>query len=736
MSGDKGDINVGAGSSCVPSKRRRGGIISDNDSSESMVHSPSFFYEKSRDGDESLLDISVSDENIDDPDYVVRDKEKIDSCISKSDSDCDLPGPNVDLPVEKSARPSVPVVRKHKVGRQLERNPEKWEKNVAKRKRNRGEEYTTYTKKLTVAARHTGTPCKDGCFHVIGLEKVKDVFKKFWAIGDYDMQNTYLMSLIREEQIKRKRTKEEVSKRQCNFGYFIKTENSEFKVCRSGFASIFGFSDQKIRVLVAKKRETATGMPVPDKRGKHPSSRAIKDIRLDRVKEHIESLVVTASHYSRARNPHRRYMEADGGSIPMLYGLYLSWMADEHPEEETVKRSFYHHIFTKKYNIVFKRPVTDKCNNCDILEKAIRNTKDSKGDTRELQDLLNTHKEAAEIPRNILANHETVKPNKNGNMRCIAMDLQQTLPLPRLNANAAFYKTKLWLFNFCIHDINNDKSWMFLWDETTASRGADEIGSCLIKWLNIQFNEKNADFVHLRIFCDNCAGQNKNKYLIMTALREVHSKRLFRVEFVFMKSGHSFLPCDRSFGKIEMQLRGMSYVGTPEEYQKIIQHSVHKTFPVIQMKREDFFDLKSLGNHIVKKQQKPGIASACQLVVCVNYKEGFYIKNDYIFEDDEDTLIKVKYMKGKGAWKKEKFDLSSVPLPIKYATARLVDPKKLQDLQKLKRHLLLNGLEWLNQLLASQEDLRKKGITSMEADEDLDDPESTAMDYLPVQSLP
>lgn len=91
---------------------------------------------------------------------------------------------------------------------------------------------------------------------------------------------------------------------------------------------------------------------------------------------------------------------------------------------------------------------------------------------------------------------------------------------------------------------------MYFWGESVAGRGSDEIASCLLHWLG-----EEAEFTTLTIFADNCAGQNKNLNMILMALREVHSARLFRVELALLVSGHSYLPCDRSFGVLEKAIR-------------------------------------------------------------------------------------------------------------------------------------------------------------------------------------
>lgn len=60
---------------------------------------------------------------------------------------------------------------------------------------------------------------------------------------------------------------------------------------------------------------------------------------------------------------------------------------------------------------------------------------------------------------------------------------------------------------------------MFVWDEVTGGHGSDEVASCLIKWLDIKMGQQSRDFTTLRIFCDNCVGQNKNLNILLKALQ-------------------------------------------------------------------------------------------------------------------------------------------------------------------------------------------------------------------------
>ena len=170
-----------------------------------------------------------------------------------------------------------------------------------------------------------GPPCSDGCFDRVTPDGVNSVFSAFWGLGDYDMQNAYLQKLIRVKAVKRKRTTAEISRRATTMEYSIINGLQTIKVCKAGFIAMHGLTRGRIESVV--KKMTHTGIPIADRRGKHPSSNKIVGVNAARVREHIRMLPVLTSHYSRATAPHRRYLDSSL-SISKLHDLYISWMSE------------------------------------------------------------------------------------------------------------------------------------------------------------------------------------------------------------------------------------------------------------------------------------------------------------------------------------------------------------------------------------------------------------------------
>ncbi|KAJ8892496.1 hypothetical protein PR048_005076 [Dryococelus australis] len=101
----------------------------------------------------------------------------------------------------------------------------------------------------------------------------------------------------------------------------------------------------------------------------------------------------------------------------------------------------------------------------------------------------------------------------------------------------------------------------YVFTEVSLKKGSNEIASALYHCLQ---NTDLVDIHSIHLFADGCGGQNKNKNLIGMV-----SKR-FKVLLVFPVVGHSFIPLDCVFRKIERALKKMPKSVDPIEYTSVI----------------------------------------------------------------------------------------------------------------------------------------------------------------------
>lgn len=604
--------------------------------------------------------------------------------------------------------------------------------------KNQGLAYEAAHTKKAVEAKKIGKPCKckNKCFDKVGEEGVKAVFENFWKIGNYNKQNTYLTSRMHVLQPKRRYTNNPESNL-VRYDYTVKYGDQEFSVCRYAFPAMHGISVRRMEIHQKRMRSSVTGTPIADKRGSGPSANKITGEKLQIVHEHIKSLPTKSSHYTRCRAPHRKYLEDGPTSIKSLYLYFLEWADIFHNGVETVKQRFYEKVFTECYNISFRMPKKDTCTTCDKMAIEIKDKKSEEIDTKSLEETLQKHKALGKHVSGLLSDMALLKRPasvyEKDVVRVVAMDLQQTQPCPRVSSGMAYYLRKLWVYNFCIYDVTKGKGSMFVWDEVTGGRGSDEIATCLMKWLEIRQSE-GQKFDVLRVFCDNCGGQNKNIYVILAALRLIHAKKLVRIEFVFMVSGHSYMPCDRSFGNIEKNFQRLPEgLQTTESYVTRIRTAVTPNFETVAMQREDFVDIKCLMKGVTRRKTDVNFSNATQLIVTYQYKEGFLLKTDYNMMSDDTNTIRCRLMKGQAKYSPKLFDLSQIDMPVKYATPRALDKKKVDDLRSMLSLVKPSARPWLQQLIDTQQELADRGAQpALADDEDVgSDCENDQQDYDP-----
>ncbi|CAH1107089.1 unnamed protein product [Psylliodes chrysocephalus] len=167
----------------------------------------------------------------------------------------------------------------------------------------------------------------------------------------------------------------------------------------------------------------------------------------------------------------------------------------------------------------------------------------------------------------------TKKSKESNNVVALAFDYIQNLQLPKIPVQDLFNLRQLTVRVFCIHNMKTDQVVYFIYHEGCGKKGPNEVCSFLYQFIK-EYIPKSVR--KLRLFSDNCPGQNKNNYLIRMCLFLKDSGRFNDIQQYFPIRGHSFLPCDRDFGNIKRKLKKVDCVNTIRQYIKIIASSSNK----------------------------------------------------------------------------------------------------------------------------------------------------------------
>lgn len=339
------------------------------------------------------------------------------------------------------------------------------------------------------------------------------------------------------------------------------------------------------RTVIEKAKK---GFLEVDLRGKHKNHRKVDPSIKEGVREHIRSIPRIESHYLRKQTS-REYIDG-GKNLTDIFNDYKAKCQENNlPHANLVMFS---KIFNTEFNISFFTPRKDRCELCDAYENATGEAKEK------LENRYLLHLEEKDLSRK---EKEQEKEKAKSDYIVSVYDLQAVLPTPQGTVSVFYYKSKLNCYNFTVSELKTDSTECYFWHEGHGNRGADEIGSCVLhfmeKKLHTCANEAGLDFV---FFSDNCCGQQKNRFLVAMYIYALNKYRKIRsITHKYLISGHSQNEGDSVHSTIEKAVRkslksGPIYV--PSQYAQIIRTAKKKKEPyhVNEFGYSDFYSLKTL----------------------------------------------------------------------------------------------------------------------------------------------
>lgn len=297
--------------------------------------------------------------------------------------------------------------------------------------------------------------------------------------------------------------------------------------------------------------------------------------------DHIKKFPVTESHYGRDKSC-KQYL-SESFSVPKMWRL---WKNERRTNKQPVASlSKYKRIFLDQFNLAFGNPKTDVCSRCVALKSKIKAGIEERQSELELK----LHELCAKKFYQLLS-----AARDDRKTLAVSFDMEQNQPVPKIPITESFYARQLWVYNltFVIHEpvrkcrtaVQRSKKkaggqsrknvFLYSWHEAESAKSSNEIVSALSNFLRrIQKRVRYYDYEKLALFSDSCGGQNKNKSMITFLLRYVNSTRnLFRtIRYYFPIRGHSYMPPDRVFGRIERKLRRKTVMKTPKDYYNIFE---------------------------------------------------------------------------------------------------------------------------------------------------------------------
>jgi hypothetical protein len=132
---------------------------------------------------------------------------------------------------------------------------------------------------------------------------------------------------------------------------------------------------------------------------------------------------------------------------------------------------------------------------------------------------------------------------------------------------------------------------MCRWHEGEASRGSQEVGCCLLHYVQ----ELPQCVKHIEAFSDSAGGQNMNKKVLKLWPYTVNSTQIRTVDHRFLISRHSFTECDQDFGAIKKSKKKSQHFFVPDDWTKIVA-KVSRKFTIIWMGIDNFVSLRPMSD--------------------------------------------------------------------------------------------------------------------------------------------
>lgn len=546
----------------------------------------------------------------------------------------------------------------------------------------------------------------------------KELFEEYWNLSSWAEKTTFILNNIESTECKKRRKPEQRKnirfKKSFSRLYFFRSK--EKTVCKSFFKTVLQITETRIEKFI-KKKQMKSSTCTTDLRGKHAFHRKTPADQIRAVISYIHSIPRYESHYARTSNPNRKYL-APNLNLKILYEEYqaLCTMKNEKP----LSKYMFRDVFYRKFNLRFKQPQQDTCNFCDKMKHKIDASPLKSIERMRLIQEKDNHLQIIEHLEREYKEYLSESKFSADERIVLVFDLEKVFETPKLSSNRAYYSRQLSTYNFCVHDSTHNRTYMYIWHEAIASKGPQEITSCLIYHFD-HFLPKECKYLH--IYSDSCGAQNRNiKTSAMLSHTLEKSENLQSITQHFYRTGHSYNVCDRKFAMIERKRKQTSNVYVPSQWKTVIEStkSTLPKFEVIELNATHFMNCETLLSKFCTNRKKTVDKEEINWFTFrkIGYQKGHPMKLFFETYDDiaskydesaefEKDLTKILSVAKKSLNINEFIQFS---LPILYPDGRAIATNKKADLLELLDLIPLEFRTFYTGLNHAENELTEKQI--------------------------
>lgn len=387
----------------------------------------------------------------------------------------------------------------------------------------KGLEYVTKSGKTVAAKRfHLQHSCKCSkkCSVNIDVLRQKELFDNYYKLLSWNQKTLFLRSCVKLSKPERQKAKMlplmPLKYKEFTYKYmFLDAAGVSHFVCKHFFCTCLQVTPSRMQRAI--KLQNANPAAV-DHRGVSAPANKTKPNDYVFLKKFIEKFPKYRSHYR--RDDTQRHYLAPNLNLTKMYGLYQVYA--EFKGQRPISLYVFRHVFYTQFNLAFKKPKSDTCKECDEIACSLDSLVVTNAAKRKLEDRKAIHLTNVESTCREFKDDVLKARGSGGETQCLTFDLQKTLEVPSITTSVAYYKRQLWVYNLCVYDESTNQAHMYVWNESVASRGAQEISSCLLDHIA---NHVADNCKELILWSDSCPGQNKNIKITMMLKKILNDRR-------------------------------------------------------------------------------------------------------------------------------------------------------------------------------------------------------------------
>ncbi|XP_031634305.1 uncharacterized protein LOC116347732 [Contarinia nasturtii] len=423
--------------------------------------------------------------------------------------------------------------------------------------------------------------CKHNCAQKIDVVRQKEYFDDFYGLQKWSQRTLFLRSLGEKQPVKENIGSIMKSKKTFISKYhLVDGAGAKQRVCSLFIEKLLKVSRGR---LFRALKSLELNPEAVERRGSFPKKKTGDDA-INLVKQFIAKFPTFESH----RN--KKYLHPQL-NCKKLYNLYCDFCKSKN--EVALKNGNFIKIFKENFNLCFVRRVKE----CDLCTKPGTHKQLSDESKKELHRKKKSHMKTVEKLKECFVDSVNKASENESGIEVFTFALQRAQEIPISPRTEVLSYRPLWCFNVCIFDEVRNKGYMYVWNESIALNGSQEIGSCLRKHLRNNLPANTKDVI---LYSNSHFGQTRNikislmiKHLFENFLKPSGVRS---IEQRFFINGHSYNSCDRCFDNIEKAKKKTKTILVPDQWCDVISKAkkIEPSYVVVQMKREDFFSSEQL----------------------------------------------------------------------------------------------------------------------------------------------